>query len=140
MGCIDMMGLTRKTDYAIRGMLYLASLPEEKVVLIGEIAKAVEAPQPFLAKIFQRFSKAGLVRSSRGAGGGFVLARSPEQVTLREIIEAVEGTIISNRCVMGQGSCSRMEFCPVHPVWLRIQATTRGILEEVTLKTLVPKR
>lgn len=134
------MGLTRRADYAIRGMLYLASLPEEKVALVGEIAKAVEAPQPFLAKILQRFSKAGLVRSCRGAGGGFALAKPPERITLREIIEGVEGAIVSNRCVMGTGACSRQDFCPVHPVWLRIQATTRGILEEVTLKTLVSTR
>jgi Rrf2 family transcriptional regulator, iron-sulfur cluster assembly transcription factor len=134
-----MMGLTRKADYAIRGMIHLASLPEGKVALIAEIAKSAEAPQAFLAKIFQKFRKLGLVASTRGARGGFALARAPEQITLREVVEAVEGPILPNRCVLGRGACSRSEACPVHPVWLRIQASARGILEEVTLRTLVSK-
>src|ERR1035437_2359682 len=109
-----MMELTRKGEYAIRGIVYLASRPTDKVCLLSEIAEAVDVPQTFLAKIFQQFSKIGLVRSYRGTGGGFVLGRSPEQITLLEVVEAVEGPIVPNRCVSGQGECNRSSFCNVH--------------------------
>ena len=69
-----MMELTRKGEYAIRGILYLASRPQGKVALISEIAESAEVPKSFLAKIFQSFAKVGLVSSFRGTGGGFVLA------------------------------------------------------------------
>lgn len=135
-----MMALTRKTDYAIRGMIYLAGVPEGHIALIGEIAEAAQVPQAFLAKILQLFVKTGLVISTRGASGGFSLAKNPEQITLREIIETVEGPITPNRCVMGRGVCSLSETCPVHPVWRRVQTTVQGMLDEVTLRTMISKR
>ena len=131
-----MVGLTRKADYAIRGMMYLATLPEERVALVDEIAKSSGAPKAFLAKILQSFAKTGLVVSTRGAGGGFKLGMPPEQITLREIVAAVDGPIAPNRCVMDKGLCSLSKTCPVHPVWRRVQATVQGMLDEVTLKTL----
>jgi Rrf2 family transcriptional regulator, iron-sulfur cluster assembly transcription factor len=74
-----MMELTRKGDYAIRGIIYLASQPPNKISLLSEIAAAVDVPQTFLAKIFQQFSKTGIVKSFRGTGGGFLLAGPPEE-------------------------------------------------------------
>ena len=68
------MELTRKGEYAIRGILYLAQQPPGKVSLLSDIADATDAPQTFLAKIFQSFAKLGIVNSYRGTGGGFVLA------------------------------------------------------------------
>ena len=135
-----MMQLTRKADYAIRSMIYLAGLPEDRVALIGEIAEATQVPPAFLAKILQRFVKAGIVISARGVSGGFSLACSPEQITLREVIETVEGPFAPNLCVMSNGTCSLSTTCPVHPVWRRIQSTVQGILDEVTLKTMIKKK
>jgi len=131
-----MMELTRKGEYAIRGIVYLASRRTDQVCLLGDIAAAVDVPQTFLAKIFQQFSKIGLVRSYRGTGGGFVLGRSPEKITLLEVVEAVEGPIIPNRCVTGEGECSRTDTCNVHPVWIKVQEQVRSVLENVTLKDL----
>jgi Rrf2 family protein len=131
-----MMGLTRKAEYAIRGMLYLGRCKEGRLSMLGDIADAVEAPRAFLAKTFQDLAKKGLIMSSKGVKGGFVLARPPENITLCEIVEAVEGPIMPNACLMGEGVCSLQKTCTVHPVWRRLQAVTRGILEEVTLKTL----
>jgi Rrf2 family protein len=131
-----MMELTRKGEYAIRGIVYLASRPEEQVCLLSEIATAVDVPQTFLAKIFQQFSKIGLVRSYRGTGGGFMLGRAPEKITLLEVVEAVEGPIIPNRCVISEGECDRSASCHVHPVWIEVQAQVRATLARVTLKEL----
>ncbi len=130
------MELTRKAEYAIRGMLYLSRQKDGNISLIVDIAGAVEAPKTFLAKIFQELAKTGLIKSTRGVNGGFVLARPPERITLREIVEAIEGPIMPNQCLMGEGVCSFQNTCPVHPVWRRLQAVTKGILDEVTLKTL----
>jgi Rrf2 family transcriptional regulator, iron-sulfur cluster assembly transcription factor len=131
-----MMELTRKAEYAIRGMLYLARQHESSISMLTDIAGAVEAPRTFLAKIFQDLVKIGLIRSTRGVKGGFVLARPPERITLREIVEAIEGPIMPNQCLMGEGVCSFQETCQVHPVWRRLQAVTTCILDEVTLKAL----
>jgi Rrf2 family transcriptional regulator, iron-sulfur cluster assembly transcription factor len=132
-----MMELTRKGEYAIRGILYLASLPLGKVALISEIAKAADVPKSFLSKIFQSFAKIGLVNSSRGTGGGFTLGRPAAQITLREVVEAVEGPILPNRCLIGQGSCSRDATCSVHPVWRKVQNEVVAILDGITLENLV---
>ena len=131
-----MMELTRKGDYAIRGIVYLASQPPNKISLLSEIAAAVDVPQTFLAKIFQQFSKTGIVKSFRGTGGGFLLAAPPEEITLLQVVEAVEGPIVPNRCVLKAGECERDVSCTVHPVWHQVQQKVRGILANITLKDL----
>jgi Rrf2 family protein len=131
-----MMELTRKGEYAIRGIIYLAQQPQGKVSLLSEIAVAAEVPQTFLAKIFQSFAKLGLVNSSRGTGGGFTLGRPATAITLREVVEAVEGPIIPNRCLMGSGVCDRGGYCNVHPVWRNVQTQVVSILDAVTIEEL----
>jgi Rrf2 family iron-sulfur cluster assembly transcriptional regulator len=132
-----MMELTRKGEYAIRGILYLAGLPQGKVALISEIAQSAEVPKSFLSKIFQSFAKMGLVNSYRGTGGGFILARPAARITLREVVEAVEGPILPNRCLIGKGACARDVTCSVHPVWQRVQKDVVAILEGITLEELI---
>lgn len=131
-----MMELTRKGEYAIRGIVFLATQPADHICLLSDIAAAVDVPQTFLAKIFQQFSKIGLVRSYRGTGGGFILGRPPEKITLLEVVEAVEGPIIPNRCVTGEAECNRSDTCNVHPVWINVKEQIRDTLAKVTLKEL----
>lgn len=135
-----MMELTRKGEYAIRGIIYLAEQPAGKISLISEIAEAADAPQTFLAKIFQSFAKLGIVNSFRGTGGGFTLGRPASRITLREVVEAVEGPICPNRCLIGNGACDRGEKCNVHPVWGRVQSQVVQILDSVTMEELARKR
>jgi len=134
-----MMELTRKGEYAIRGIIYLAQQQPGKMSLISEIAEAVDAPQTFLAKIFQNFAKLGIVNSYRGTGGGFTLGRPPSGITLREIVEAVEGPIIPNRCLTGKGGCDRDNECLVHPVWRKVQSQILQVLDGVTIEELAKK-
>lgn len=131
-----MMELTRKGEYAIRGILYLARQPQGKVSLVGDIAAASDVPKSFLAKILQDFVKMGLVTSSRGTGGGFLLARPANRITLREVVEAVEGPIMPNRCLIGAGACDRDGSCRVHPVWERVRQETVAILDGITIEEL----
>jgi len=133
------MELTRKGEYAIRGIIYLAQQPPGKISLISEIAEATEAPQTFLAKIFQNFAKIGIVNSYRGTGGGFTLGRAPAIITLREVVEAVEGPIVPNRCLIGTGACDRGAQCNVHPIWRNVQSQVVQILDSVTIEELARK-
>jgi len=135
-----MMELTRKGDYAIRGIVYLAQLEPGKVALISEIADATGVPQTFLAKILQSFAKIGLVKSFRGAGGGFVLGRPAARITLREVVEAVEGPIMPNRCLTSDGACDREAGCSVHAVWRTVQGKVVEILDEVTIERLAAEK
>ena len=132
-----MLHLTRKGDYAIRGMVYLAGKPVGEMALISEIAASVDVSPALLAKIFQQFNKHGLVKSYRGTGGGFILGRAPEKISLLDIVEAVEGPIVLNRCLIDSGACDRDSFCTVHPVWKEVQEKMKAVLNNVTLKHLV---
>ena len=135
-----MMELTRKGEYAIRGIIYLAQQPPGRVSLISEIAVAAGVPQSFLAKIFQSFAKLGLVTSARGTGGGFVLARPASVITLREVVEAVEGPIVPNRCLLGSACDKGGEPCMAHTVWKRVQTEVVNILDSVTIEALARDR
>lgn len=134
------MELTRKGEYAIRGIVFLAKQPAGKVILVSDVAEATGVSQTFLAKIFQSFAKLGLVNSFRGTGGGFVLGRPPSRITLRQVVEAVEGPIMPNRCLSGEGQCSREDECMVHPVWRKVQGEIASILDSVTLEDLAKEK
>jgi len=107
------MKLTRASDYAIRGVVYMAMQPMGAIVVIPEVAREMDVPVGFLARIFQSLSRTGIVVSHRGKKGGYSLARKPEEITLCDVIEAVEGDIRINTCLNGYSECNRMSFCPV---------------------------
>ena len=131
-----MIKLTRKGEYGIRGIIFLAQQPPGKISLLSEIAAESEVPATFLAKILQEFGKNGLVQSYRGAGGGFTLARPPDEITLRDVVEAVEGPIIPNHCLSSPRLCSRSATCRAHEVWQTVQNRVVEVLEGVTLAEL----
>jgi Rrf2 family protein len=93
------MQLTRAADYAARVMIHLAGMPADSRASRSELAAAAEVPQPFLGKILQSLVRSGLIHSQRGASGGFVLGRPPAEVTLLDVIEAIEGPLFLNRCL-----------------------------------------
>jgi len=131
------MRLTRGADYGTRGIIRLAKMSPGAVTLVSEIATAEGLPESYLAKIFQDLAEHGIVRSYRGAKGGFALARPAAQITLRQIIEAIEGPIALNRCLAPWEGCEKMDTCPVHPVLARAQASLVAELEGTTLEDLV---
>lgn len=123
-----MLQLTRDGEYAVRALLHLASLPEGAISLVDDISAAQGVPRSYLSKILQQLRKVGLVRSRRGAKGGFMLARPAAEITLLETIEAVEGPINLNICLSGDG-CGHDDTCPVHPVWREAQKKLRAVLK-----------
>jgi Rrf2 family iron-sulfur cluster assembly transcriptional regulator len=114
----------------------LARQPSERLVLVSEISKNQNIPETFLAKIFQRLSKAGLLRSSRGLKGGFSLGKPANKITMREVIEALEGPIALNRCLRKEGGCEEEEVCPIHQVWEKAQEKLLEVLDTTTMEDL----
>ena len=131
------MELTRKGEYAIKGIVFLASLEKDRICILSEIASVVDVPQTSLAKIFQQFCKAGLVKSFRGTGGGFSLGRAPQHITMLQVVEAVECGVGINHCVTDSASCNRTEVCGMFPVWSDVQQKVSRLLNKVTLEDLL---
>lgn len=133
------MPFSQATKYGIRAVLYLAESGGETPLMSRQIAKALRVPEPFLAKILQQLSKRGVLRSFKGRGGGFVLARPASQIHLGEIVEAVEGTQFGEECILGLEACSPEDPCPLHEQWSRFKMEMLGVmgvqsLEDVTAK------
>lgn len=137
------MQITRQADYAVRAVLYLAQLGEDQRAATSQIAQEQQIPPSFLAKIVSQLSVAGLLQTSRGARGGVSLARDPEQISLLEVIEAIDGPILLNDCV-GNGDCTFGDDCPMKPIWCDAQAELVSRLRQTTfdqfIKTDLSKR
>jgi len=116
------MQITRQADYAVRAVLYLAKMGSERRAATSQIAEEQQIPPSFLAKIVSQLSVAGLLQTSRGARGGVSLARTPEKISLLEVVEAIDGPILLNECVAENGSCTFEDDCPISPVWCEAQS------------------
>jgi len=126
------MQITRASEYAIRAILYMAHQPYREVVLKKDICRSQDITPAFLTKIFQPLIKCGIIGSQRGVGGGFFLARRPEEISLLDVIRAQEGDILLNTCLESPGSCSRDQVCPVHGTWAELRQT---LLQSLSGKT-----
>src|SRR3990172_10471045 len=131
------MQISRQADYGIRAMIEVAGLEPGATTRTKDVAREQEIPLVFLTKIILQLVRAGLLRSYRGANGGIGLARTKEEITLREIVEAIEGPIALNRCVLRAGECPRDKTCPVHKTWVTAQETLVAQLESTRLSDLV---
>jgi Rrf2 family protein len=128
--------ITRKTDYAIRCVLYLAER-SGNIVMVNEIADAKEIPKSFLAKILQTLAKAGIVESLRGVKGGFRLSKKPSDISLLEVVEAMEGTVAMNICAVDERMCNFSSTCVVHPVWIDLRKDVEERLRQWTFAKLL---
>ena len=131
------MEITRQADYAVRAMIHLGSVSPDTRVSSAAISKAQRVPLPFLTKVIAQLVHAGLVTTSRGMGGGVSLTRNPEDITLLDILEAVEGPLTLNRCLLRGVKCELEPECPVHDVWAEIQKHMAEDLKQVSLAYLV---
>ena len=105
------MQVTRASEYAMLGLLALARRSGGEVALLDVVAREEDVPVSFLGKIFQSLAKAGLVKSSRGSGGGFALTKPPGDITALEVIEAVEGPLALTRCLDEETGCEHAGGC-----------------------------
>jgi Rrf2 family protein len=131
------MQITRQADYAMRAVLYLAKHGPDHRAATSQIAHEQHIPPSFLAKIVSQLSVAGLLQTSRGARGGVSLARSPEEITLLEVIEAIDGPIYLNECVIDRSVCTFGEECPLRPVFCDARAEMVNLLENTTFGKVI---
>lgn len=115
------MQITRQADYALRAMLFLSRRDPNIRAATSEIARTEKIPPSFLAKIISQLSIAGLIQTSRGARGGVSLAKHPEDITLLDVVEAIDGPIALNECIVHNDSCPFGTECPLRPLWCEAQ-------------------
>ncbi len=121
------MRLSMAAELGIRGILTLAQEHGQGPIPLDEICRRRDLPKEYLAKIFTSLTRAGLVDAVRGKGGGHFLAKPPEEITLLEVIEAIEGPLATNLCQHTPSRCKEVD-CPVRPVWSEIQDKIRALL------------
>ena len=129
--------LTKKGDYAVRAMLALARDPGDRPVSARRIADAMDIPVRFLPQVLGDLSRAGLVDAQPGRAGGYRLTRPPAQVSLLDVIEAVEGDSRRRTCVLRGGPCGLDGHCDVHGVFFAGQEALLARLRDATLADLI---
>jgi Rrf2 family protein len=127
------MRISAKADYAVRAAVELATAPDEKPVKAERIATAQDIPLNFLENILGELRHAGIVRSHRGAEGGFRLAKPPDQLTVADVIRAVEGPLASVRGGPPEDAAYPGAASALPRVWIAVRANLRKVVEHVTL-------
>ena len=130
------MKLSSRTEYAVRAMAELAQMHGGDPVSLREIAGRQEIPEKYLEQLFRQLRKAGLIKGVRGAQGGYTLTGGPRDVTVGDIMRAVDGPIALCSCAAEgeqHDGCERKPHCAAHPVWARLQNGIVSILDSTTL-------
>lgn len=132
------MIFSNPTEYAIRGLseLVCRSPASTGRMMIEELVRGTDLPRDFMAKIFQKLARAGILSSSKGRGGGFSLARPAHEIRLIDIIEVLEGPQCSDRCVVGLEKCTDHMPCPQHDLYKPIRQRLKDYLATTTLADL----
>jgi Rrf2 family protein len=108
---------SRQCEYAIQGVLYLALKPQGEMTSIKELTKRLDIPYHFLGKILQRLANEGLLTSMKGPSGGFALGRPAKNITLFDVVDAIDGSDFTAKCVLGFAECSGKNPCSAHSTW-----------------------
>ncbi|MDP3921208.1 MAG: Rrf2 family transcriptional regulator [Candidatus Omnitrophota bacterium] len=124
---------SKTCEYAVRSLAYLSRQPQGKLRGVPEVSRETGVPGPYVAKIFQHLVGAGILRSSRGKGGGFALDREPATLSLLEIINAIDDIGPWEECVMGLDRCNNDNGCPVHTIWKKARERITAKLKRTTL-------
>ncbi|UCD50767.1 MAG: Rrf2 family transcriptional regulator [Phycisphaerales bacterium] len=132
--------LRRNTDYALRLAVNLARHYGEDSLSTRVLAEAEDVSYQLACKLMQKLHAAGLVESNMGPKGGFRLRRGPEEVSIHEVIEAIQGPLRLNRCLLSDGFCTRKDSCPVREKMSHLQEQMNGYLKSVTLGELAKQR
>ena len=130
------MKISTTSRYGLRAMAYLAKT--DKACSIREISREEDISFDYLEKIISKLRKAGLVKAKRGANGGYSLSRSPQKITVGEIIKSLEGVLAPIPCA--NYSCPREEICLTKNIWQKIQDVLDSTLNSITLSNLIDKK
>ena len=130
------MLLSRTSEYALQALIHLAVQPTGQPVLNRDVARHLGLPAPYLTKILKGLVQRGLVQSHKGRGGGYAIQRAALDVTVREVVELVEGPSVFQGCLLGLKVCADATACPVHHAWAPLKASMLGLLDRRTVGSM----
>lgn len=133
------MKVTRASDYAIRALIHMAHKPIGTTFMRSELAEVCDIPDSFLGKILQNLAKSEILSSERGKKGGFKISKPLTEITVNDIISAIEGDIALNKCIFDEDFCSLVHSCTAHTMWSEIQDKLVTMLKSYSLATLAEK-
>jgi Rrf2 family protein len=131
------MQITRQANYATRAILHLARAGKHDRVATSAVAREQQIPAAFLIKIISQLTNVGILQTARGRRGGVSLAREPRDITLLQVVEAIDGPIRLNECVTANGTCPFEGDCPMQPVWCDAQKELKARLGSTTFAQLI---
>ncbi len=131
-----MIRLTKAGEYGLRAIRYMVENGHEDRISIGDISDNKKIPEPFLRKLFKPLVKQGIVNSTRGVSGGVRLSKAPEEITILEVVEALEGPLALNECLLEDNSCEFLAECGMHDVWDEAQSAMAKVLRSRNLTHL----
>ncbi|OGU14389.1 MAG: hypothetical protein A2X61_12920 [Ignavibacteria bacterium GWB2_35_12] len=132
--------LSKSCLYGLRTAIYFAKHTENGYIPISEIAKELEIPPDFLAKILQKLTRKKLMNSLRGVKGGVKLGKPPGKISLYDIIQAIDGDNIFRKCFLGLEECSEETPCPLHDNWKEFRVNLSEMLKSSSLNYLIENR
>jgi Rrf2 family protein len=130
---------SKKCEYALQAILYLASKNDKEYFSAREIAKDLNIPKEFISKILQSLVEFGIVGSKKGKHGGFYLDKNPNKIRLIDIVEAIDGLDVFTSCVLGFPDCSSDVPCPVHSEWGKLRSMAYDMLSSETIDKFADK-
>ena len=130
---------SKKCEYGLQAVLYLATQDKGAVVSADDIAKKLSIPKEFVSKILQSLTESGIVLSKKGKAGGFSLSRDPQKIKLIDIVASIDGLAVFNNCVLGFPSCNPTNPCPLHEKWGILRTQAYNMLSEDTIDTFREK-
>ncbi len=130
------MQFTKAEEYGIFGVMYLAGQPKGRITPLSEISENQHVPEKFLAKIFQSLSRSGLIRSHRGVKGGFTLGRTPDKITIKEIVESIQGPYYISKCLIEPMEGQSPAMISLRKLLERAQGSLMKVFSSHTIKDL----
>ena len=127
---------TKTGEYAIRAILFLARQSKDGLVMSSEVAKREDIPPQYLAKILQRLAKYGYVDSFKGRGGGFKITKLALDSSILNIVESIEGPVVTLKCITGLKECSEEAPCPLHDEWSELTDKIHNLISSKSVREI----
>ncbi|MCW9707282.1 RrF2 family transcriptional regulator [Fodinibius salsisoli] len=128
--------LSQGSQYAISAVIALAKQPEGTTVSAADLARPLNCPAAYLSQILSKLKPSGILKSRRGLNGGVYLARKPHEISMMDVIEAIDGTDFFERCFLGIEGCGKIEPCPFHTFWSKERKKIQQWLSDTTFDNI----
>ena len=134
------MRLSTKTRYAARALTELSSIDSGSPVSVREVAERQQISAKYLENIFRSLCSAGLLNVKRGKQGGFLLAKPPRDISLKDLCEQLEGSLAPVDCVDDPGRCPMADTCPTRDAWVEVHQAILNVLERTSIQQLIDRK